>query len=151
MREDSRAMRLRRLLPAGSLLLALASRAPADDVILVPGATVKNATGGRVRGTVQSESSKEVVVVLGATTTAVPTADIASITYNGQPPTLVQAESRETAGALAEAAELYKKAAGEADGKPLVKQAAQFHHANALAELALGDATKAAEALGLLE
>src|SRR3712207_9521965 len=64
---------------------------------------------------------------LGATTTAVPTADIASISYNGQPPSMVQAESREAAGALAEAADLYKKAAGEADGKPLVQQAARFH------------------------
>jgi tetratricopeptide (TPR) repeat protein len=104
-----------------------------------------------VRGTVQSESSKEVVVTLGATTTAVPTADIASINYNGQPPTMVQARSRETAGALADAADLYKKAAGEADGKPFVQQAARFHQANALGELALSDATKLAEALGLLE
>src|SRR5262249_24400252 len=100
--------------------------------VLVPGANVKNATGGRVRGTVQSESSKEVVVTLGATTTTVPTADIVTINYNGQPPSMVQAESREAAGALAEAAHLFNKAAGEADGKPLIQQAARFHHANAL-------------------
>ena len=145
-------MTSRRLLPAGSLLLALAvAPAWADDVILVPNATVKNATGGRVRGNVQSESPAEVVVKLGATTTSVPTGEIVSISYTGQPPTMVQAETRESAGALAEAADLYKKAAGEAEGKPFVQQAARFHQAHALGELALADASRAAEAIGLLE
>ncbi|SIO66721.1 Tetratricopeptide repeat-containing protein [Singulisphaera sp. GP187] len=143
-------MRFRRLLPAGSLMLALGVSAVADDVVLVPNSTVKNATGGRVRGTVQSESASEVVVKLGTTTTNVPSAEIISINYTGQPPSMVQAESREAAGALAEAADLYKKAAGEADGKPFIQQAAQFHHANALAELALADTARAPEAITLL-
>lgn len=147
-------MRSRRMLPAGSLALALAAASAvafADDVVLVPNSTVKNATGGRVRGTIESESPASVVVKLGATTTTVPTGEIASISYTGQPPSMVQAESRESAGALAEAADLYKKAIGEADGKPLVQQAARFQHANALAELALADASRAAEAIALLE
>jgi tetratricopeptide (TPR) repeat protein len=131
-------------------MLALGVSALADDVILIPNSTVKNATGGRVRGTIESESAAEVVVKLGATTSKVPTAEIASINYTGQPPAMVQAESRETAGALSEAADLYKKAAGEAEGKPYVQQAAQFHHANALAGLALADASRAPEAIGLL-
>src|SRR4051812_32479420 len=126
-------MRLRRRLPTAiAVLLVLAATAIADDVVLVPGAMVKNAAGGKVRGTVQSESSKEVVVTLGATSTTVPPAEIVSIDYSGQPPLMVQAASRETAGALADAADLYKKAAGEADGKPFAQQAARFHHANAL-------------------
>jgi len=145
-------MRPRRpFFPAVLILLGLAALAVADDVLLVPGSTVKNAAGGKVRGTVQSESSKEVVVTLGATTTAVPTSEIVSIDYSGQPPTMIQAASRETAGAMAEAADLYKKAAGEADGKPFAQQAARFHHANALGELALNDANRLPEALGLLE
>lgn len=143
-------MKLRRLLPAGSLLLAWTVSAAADDVVLVPNATVKNAAGGRVRGTVDSESATEVVVKLGATTTKVPTAEIVTINYTGQPPSMVQAESRETAGALAEAADLYKKAVAEADGKPFIQRAAQFQQANALAELALADASHAPEAINLL-
>src|SRR4051812_49389368 len=103
-------MRSRRLLPAGSLTLVLALAAlpaPADDVVLVPNAKVKTAPGGGGGGTVRWESRRGVVVKLGATTTSVPTAEIASISYTGQPPSLVQAESRESAGALAEAADLY--------------------------------------------
>jgi tetratricopeptide (TPR) repeat protein len=147
-------MRAARLLPCGTLVLvffAAASLSLADDVILVPGANVKNATGGRVRGTVQSESPSEVVVKLGATTTTVPTTEIDAISYTGQPPVMIQAESRESAGALAEAADMYKKAAAEAEGKPFVQQAAQFHQAHALAELGLTDPARAKEALGLLE
>ena len=56
------------------------------------------------------------VVTLGTNTTAVPTDQIVSIRYDGQPATLQLAETRESAGQLAEAAELYKKAAGR--GRP---------------------------------
>jgi tetratricopeptide (TPR) repeat protein len=136
--------------PACGLAFALAATAVADDVILVPNSTVKNVTGGRVRGTVESESPSSVVVKLGATTTTVPTSEIVSISYTGQPPSLVLAESRESADLLAEAADLYKKAAGETE-KPFVKQAAEFHQANALASLALSDPTRLSEAVGLLD
>jgi len=136
---------------AGSLTLVLAASALADDVVLVPNSTVKGAVGGRVRGTIESESTASVVVKLGATTTTVPTGEIASISYTGQPPVMVQAESRESAGSLAEAVDLYKKAASEAEGKPLIQRAAQFLQANASAELALSDASKAPEAIKLLE
>jgi tetratricopeptide (TPR) repeat protein len=144
-------MMIRRLTPAGALAIALAVPAFADDVVLVPNSTVKNATGGRVRGTIESESPTAVVVKLGATTTTVPTGEVVSVSYTGQPPSMVAAESREAAGALAEAADLYKKAATEADGKPLIQTAARFLQANAMAELALADPARAAEAIGLLE
>ncbi len=144
-------MRLRYKLTAGGLSLVLAVSAFADDVVLVPNTTVKGAAGNRVRGTVESESSTSVVVKLGVTTTTVPTGEIVSISYTGQPPVMVQAESRESAGALAEAADLYKKAATEAEGKPFIQQAAQFLRANALAELALTDPSRSTEAIGLLE
>ena len=77
-----------------------------------------------MRGQVQSESPWEVVVKLGANTTNVPVDQIVSIRYDGQPATMQLAETREAAGQLAEAAELYKKAAGEAADKPFVLQAA---------------------------
>src|SRR5438874_2100224 len=108
-----------------------------DEVTLIPGTTFKQAIGGRVRGQVQSESPTEVVVALGANTTRVPTDQIASIRYDGQTATFQLAESRESAGQLAEAAELFKKAAGETAGRPYPQQTALFREAEALGELAL--------------
>ena len=126
-------MSLRHSLRPGSLILALVftATAMADEVVLVPGSTVKGAIGGRVRGTIQSESPTEVVVKLGATTTNVPAGEIVSIHYDGQPASFALAESRESANQLSEAADLYKKAAAEASGKPFVEQAAQFRQAPA--------------------
>jgi tetratricopeptide (TPR) repeat protein len=108
-----------------------------DEVTLIPGTTFKQAIGGRVRGQVQSESPTEVVVALGVNTTRVPTDQIASIRYDGQTATFQLAESRESAGQLAEAAELFKKAAGETAGRPYPQQTALFREAEALGELAL--------------
>src|SRR5271166_978372 len=129
--------RLLKVIPAFLTTALAASWAPADDVVLVAGAAVKQAIGGRVRGQIQSESPAEVVVKLGSSTASVPNDQIVSIRYDGQPATLQLAESRETAGQLAEAAELYKKAAGEAADKPYVMQMALYHEASALADLAL--------------
>ena len=126
-----------------ALGVATPTLAPADDVLLVPNSTVKNATGGRVRGTVESESATEVVVKLGATTTKVPTSEIVSINYTGQPPAMVQAESREAAGPSRRRPTSTRKRPARPMGKPYIQQAAQFHHANALAELAFADAAHA--------
>ena len=83
------------MLPAVlALALMSGSLAKGDEVVLVPGTTVKQAIGGRVRGQVQSESPAEVVVKLGATETSVPTDQILSIRYDGQPATLQLAETR---------------------------------------------------------
>jgi TolA-binding protein len=131
----------RRVVVSGVLVAALAfaccEMSRADDVSLVPGATFKQAIGGRVRGQVQSESPSEVVVLLGATTTSVPVDQIASIRYDGQSATYTLAESREANGQLAEAADLFKKAATEAAGKPFPLQAALFREAEVLTDLAL--------------
>lgn len=140
--------RLQKAMPA-FLTLAMALSvgwALADEVVLVPGASIKQAIGGRVRGQIQSESPGEVVVKLGTSTTAVPTDQIASIRYDGQPATLQLAETRESAGQLAEAAELFKKAAGEAAGKPYVMQMALYREASALADLALVEPDRTKEA-----
>jgi tetratricopeptide (TPR) repeat protein len=136
-----------------ALVLALFAVVPivADEIQLVPNSTVKGAIGGRVRGTIQSESPAEVVVKLGNNTINVPTGEIDQIRYDGQPPSLTLAESRESSNQLAEAADLYKKAAAEAAGKPFVEQAAKFRQAQVLAELALSDPGRANEAIGLLE
>lgn len=147
-------MPTRRLTASLALLLACWT-APArgqgsDQVVLIPDSTVK-ATGGRVRGTIQSESPTEVRVSLGASSQAIPLDQIAAIVYGGQPATIVQAESRENAGALAEAADLYEKAAGEARSRPLIAQAASFQRARILADLAMADPARRGDAIANLE
>ena len=99
-----------------------------------------------MRGQVQSESPSEVVVLLGATTTSVPTDQIQSIRYDGQSANFQLAEARESSGQLAEAAELFKKAATESAGKPFAAQAALFREAEVLTELALVEPDRVKEA-----
>ena len=143
--------------PAGRLALALTTAlavtaiAPADEVVLVPNSTVKQAVSGRVRGAIQSETASEVTVKLGANTIPVPIDQIVSVRYDGAPASLALAESNEGTGQLAKSAELFKKGAGEADGKPLVAQWAKFKQAEVTADLALADPSKAAEAIALLD
>ena len=122
---------------AGLVGFLLVSSAIGDEVLLIPGAKLKQAISGRVLGQVQSETAREVVVSVGASTISVPTDQILSIRYDGQPATLQLAELRENAAQLAEAAELFRKAAGEAADKPLVAQMALYREASALTGLAL--------------
>jgi tetratricopeptide (TPR) repeat protein len=126
--------------------LGLCAHARGDDASLVPGTTFKQAIGGRVKGQVQSESPSEVVVALGANTTSVPTDQIQSIRYDGQSASYQLAEARESSGQLAEAAELFKKAATESAGKPFPLQAAQFREAEVLTDLALVEPDRVKEA-----
>src|SRR5262249_33200613 len=141
-----------RLALAGALALGFAAEvARADEVVLVPGATVKGAVGGRVRGQVQTETAAEVVVKLGTNTIPVPVDQVASVRYDGQPASMTLAGRREAGGQPAEAAALYKKAAGEAAARPLVQQAALLKQAEVTADLALADPSRVAEAVGLLE
>jgi TolA-binding protein len=131
---------------SGVLALVWCGVVKADDVSLIPGTIFKQAIGGKVKGQVQSESPSEVVVLLGATTTNVPVDQIASIRYDGQSATYTLAESREANGQLAEAADLFKKAAAEAAGKPFPIQAALFREAEVLTDLALVEPDRAKEA-----
>jgi tetratricopeptide (TPR) repeat protein len=133
-------------LMAALVVIVWSSRALGDDVNLVSGTTFKQAIGGRVRGQVQSESPSEVVVMLGATNTSVPTDQIQSIRYDGQSASFALAEARESSGQLAEAAELFKKAATESAGKPYPAQAAQFREAEVLTELAMAEPDRLKEA-----
>ena len=71
---------------------------------------------------------------------SVPTDQIQSIRYDGQSASFQLAEARESSGQLAEAAELFKKAATESAGKPFPLQAAQFREAEVLTDLAAGRA-----------
>ncbi|MCA1685863.1 MAG: tetratricopeptide repeat protein [Planctomycetia bacterium] len=143
----------RRWISVGTMTLALAAAtaARADDVVLVPNSTVKEATSqGIVRGTIQSESATDVVVKLGATTTKIPTDQIVSITYAGQPPSMALAETSESQGQTLKAIDLYKRAAADASGKPLIEQAAQFKAADLSADLALADPSRVNDAISLL-
>lgn len=144
-------MFLRRMIPAGMLALAFGAPARADTVVLIRNSTVKQATGDRVRGTVQSESPSEVVVKLGASTVNVPVDQIVSIQYDGQPASMALAESNESSGQLVKAADLYKKAAAEAEGKPLIAQAARSKQAEITADLALADPSRAGDAVAQLD
>ena len=81
-------------------------------MVLVPNSTVKGAIGGRVRGTIQSETPSEVVVKLGNNSTSVPVAEIVSIHYDGQPPSMALAEAKESGNQIVEAIDLYKKGGG---------------------------------------
>ena len=148
-------MPLRRWMPVGSLTLTFALitalAALADEVQLAPNTTVKEATSkGIVRGTIQTESTTEVIVKLGTTTIKIPTDQIVSIRYDGQPPDMALAETSENQGALTKAIDLYKKAAVAASEKPLIAQLAQFKAAYLTAELAMADPARATEAIGLL-
>src|SRR4051794_30074543 len=98
------------------LLTALAAAltvglALADEVILIPDATVK-IPGGRVRGQVTSESPTELKIkpATGAEQ-AIPVDQIASVTYDGLTPSFTLAQAAENRNDLAAAADLYKKAA----------------------------------------
>ncbi len=133
-----------------SIACSLAAAVQGDEVVLIPNSTVKEASGSRVRGAVQSESTTEVVVKLGATTTKVPTDQIVSIRYDGQPPDMALAETSENQGALAKSIDLYKKAAGEASGKPFIEQLAAFKAASLTAELAMTEPSKMNDAISLL-
>ena len=140
---------------ASSLLLPLAaiSAGLADVVTLTPDAATKGDSAGKIRGTVVAESPTKVDVKLGASVTSVPTNEVASIEYDNDPPSLESARSKEANNALAEAADLYKKAAGEASAKalPFVAEDAAFGQVRVIAELALVEPARAAEATNLLE
>jgi tetratricopeptide (TPR) repeat protein len=118
-------------------LIAWDRAAIADVVTLIPGTTFKQATGRQVRGEVESETSSEVVVQLGATTTKVPADQILSIRYDKQSPQFTVAESREAAGLYQEAAELFRTAAADPNAGPLAVRAAQFREAEVLTDLAI--------------
>ena len=130
---------------------AAATTTFADDVVLVQGTTFKQGSGGKVRGTIQSETPSEIVLKLGANLINVPIDQVDSVRYDGQTPTIILAESSEGGGQLEKAAELYKKAASESEGKPFIEQAAKFKQASVTTDLALADPTKAGEAVALLD
>lgn len=127
----------------GGLLLTAALLFPAlslaDEVSLIPGATIKQAIGGKVRGQVITESTSEVVVQLGGATIRVPVEQITSVKYDGQPASINLGEIREAAGQLSEAAEFYRKAAADAANKPLIVEMVQFREAEVTADLAILD------------
>ena len=138
------------ILSMAFVLPTLATAQTADQVVLVPNSTLK-APGGRFRGQITAETPTEVKLTLGATVQAIPVEQIATILYAGMPPTMARAESRENAGALGEAAELYRQSAVEAAAKPFIVTYAQFSQARLIADVALADPAKVNEAMTLLD
>jgi len=146
-------MSRRTLVPATTLFLVFISAASsvADEIVLIPNSTYK-APGGRVRGQILSESPAEVKIKPGAgADQTIPVDQIASITYDGAPPTLQLAETRANNGQLSEAADLFKKAAADATGKPLIAGSARFRRAEILADAGLSSPAKAKEAVAELD
>lgn len=144
-------MQPRRLFAVGTLILACAGMATADEVILIPNATFK-VPGGRVRGNIEAETPNVVKIQPGAgASQEIPIDQIDSISYAGQPAMFQLAETSETQGNLVEAIDRYKKVAAEASGLPLAAQAAQFGAARALANLATASPNRTDEALKALD
>lgn len=132
-----------------SLTTTTSSAVAAEDGILklTPNTTIK-ATGNQIKGVIHSETAVEVKI--GSQT--VPVEQIDSLEYDPMPPNYLLANNREKAGNLAEAADLFGKAATDAgSSKPFVARAAQFHRARIVATIALGEPNRAAEAVNLLE
>ncbi|MDG3005711.1 tetratricopeptide repeat protein [Paludisphaera mucosa] len=131
-----------------ALGLTLAAATARGDVVqLIAGSAFKPSQGGAVRGQVTAESPTEVAVSLGASTVNVPTDQIESIEYQGQPAALQLGETNAAAGRAAEAIAQFQKAATEAAGKPFVIEAAKFGEATLLGELALTEPDRVKEAL----
>lgn len=132
-------------------LMAAPGAGWADSITLLPNNTLK-VPGGKLSGQITAESPTTVTIQPSSGAVQnVPVEQIASVSYTGQPPTLILAESRAAAGNLDESLELFEKAATEAGSRSLIAQAAQFGRARALAELAKADPKRAAEALAALD
>jgi tetratricopeptide (TPR) repeat protein len=142
---------MRRILTLSIALgLACATSVRADLIALIPNSTFKS-PGNVVRGTVVAETPTEVKVRNGNAEQSVPVSQIASIRYDGSPGSLALAQSRESAGNLAEAADNYKKAAADSATKPFILEDALFNQARVTADLGLTDPAKTDAAIALLD
>lgn len=144
----------RRIPPMIWLLLAQAALPAAvwaDAITLLPNNTLK-VPGGKLSGQITAESPTTLTIQPSAGgAQEIPVEQIASVSYTGQPPTLILAESRAAAGNFEESLDLFAKAATEAASRPLIAQTAQFGRARALAELSKADPKRADEALAALD
>ena len=135
------------------LLAALASAvvgsswpSRADDVSLIPGNTVKQAIGGRVRGAVQSETPTEVVVTLGSNTTTVPTDRSPRSGMTHSPPTTSSARPAKRPASLPRRPTTSRRRRPTHRGRPFPHQAALFREAHVLGELAMVEPERLKEA-----
>ena len=134
-----------------ALAIGISAVATADEVVLLPNATLK-LPGGRVRGQITAETPTDLKInpTTGADQT-IPLDQIESISYDGAPATFSLAETRANNGQFAEAADLYKKAATEATGKPFIIQTAQFRRAAILTNAGFASPAEAEAAIEELQ
>jgi tetratricopeptide (TPR) repeat protein len=123
----------------------------ADDVELVPDSTIKT-PGNRIRGQITAETPAAVKIKPGVgAEQSIPVDQIKAISYDNTTPSFTLAQTRENAGMLTEAIDLYKRALTEASGKPFVAEAARFARARILADAALADPARADAAIAELD
>ncbi|CAN5891617.1 hypothetical protein BH23PLA1_BH23PLA1_27920 [soil metagenome] len=128
------------------LTLCLAATASADEVVLIPGSTLRE-PGNRIRGQIQSETPEEIRI----DNKTVPLDQVAEVNYEPANLSFTQARLQENNGNFENSAELYQKAAAESSARPTLAQAARFGRARALAKAAMIDPEKRAGALKELE
>ena len=125
--------------------------ASGDTIKLLPDRAEK-VGAKQFSGQITAESPTEVKIKLNSgKEETVPVSSIDTVTYDGTSPSFLLAESRLNSGSIAEAADLFQKATGEAKGKVSLERAAMYGRARALMELALVDQAKGAEAADALE
>ncbi len=137
-----------KLVAAGAVSTLILGLAWADDEVHRHSAKIP------LRGTIQSETSKEVEIQRkdNGKKETVAVNDIAKIEYDG-PVNLAmqQAQIHERGGEFEKAVEAYSKIASDASTKQLPARAAKFGRASTLARWAERDSAKAAEAIKALE
>ncbi len=119
----------------------------ADDVRL-------KSTGKSVRGTISNVTRQSITVKIkvGNKSTVVPSSDIESVSWDGEPAGIKQTRSHEKSGLLDKALEGYKKAASSNKSSNLLVRAdIQFLIARVLAKQAILNPKKQKEAISKLE
>ena len=133
------------------LFLAISSKASAqtDEIQLKP--MTGQTTGKIIRGTIQSESPREIKITVSGKTETIMVDDLANIDYANTPAAFFEAKQREKSGDYMAALESYKRASNASGVRPFVLQLVKFRYASALAEASLSDDKKTPEAIDALQ
>ena len=101
------------------LILAISSKANAqtDEIQLKP--MTGQSTGKIIRGTIQSESPREIKISVSGKTETVMVDDLANIDYANTPAAFFEAKQREKSGDYLAALDSYKRASNASGVRPL--------------------------------